>query len=308
MVAWIDALARTRRTVSDKLRRIFRAPAADDVSLEELEEALIRADVAPRLAAEWMARLDLAYRNLRGPRREALARLMTDALPDTAPSLPRGAPGAPRTVLVVGINGAGKTTTCAKLAWRAAREGARPLLAAADTFRAAGSVQLKLWAERLGVDAVAGQTGADAAATAYDALDAACARGTDLLIVDTAGRMHTRQPLMQELDKVRRALDKRRPGAPEDIWIVLDATIGQNALSQAREFHRCAPLTGAIITKLDGSAKAGFVFSVSKELGVPILFAGLGERAEDLQPFERTEFVRALLALDSETSEETKSS
>jgi fused signal recognition particle receptor len=197
------------------------------------------------------------------------------------------------------VNGSGKTTTTAKLAHHAAAAGARPLLAAADTFRAAGSEQLRVWGARVGCDVVGGASGADAAAVAYDALAAAKARGNDVLLVDTAGRMHTKGPLMQELRKVSRSLGKGLPGAPHHTWMVLDATIGQNALHQAREFHAAVPLTGVVVAKLDGSSKAGFVFGVSRELGVPILFAGLGEQAGDLVPFEAAAFVDALLGLES---------
>ena len=205
-------------------------------------------------------------------------------------------PQRPRVILVVGVNGSGKTTTCAKLAHRAIAGGLKPLLGATDTYRAAGAEQLALWGGRLGSDWVAGKTGGDAAAVAFDALDAAIARGSDVLIVDTAGRMHTKEPLMRELAKVRSALAKRLPGAPHDTWIVLDATAGQNAISQVRVFHDAIPLTGAVVSKLDGSSKAGFVFAVAGELGVPVLFAGLGEGPGDLVPFDPESFVDALLA------------
>jgi len=157
---------------------------------------------------------------------------------------------------------------------------------------------LRIWAGRLGCDVVAGATGADASAVAYDALGAAEARGADVLIVDTAGRMHTKRPLMDELAKIRRSLAKRRPAAPEATWIVLDAAIGRNAVSQAKFFHEAAPLTGVVVSKLDGSSRAGFVFSVAEELGVPVVFAGLGEGEDDLAPFDRRRFVRGLLGMD----------
>jgi fused signal recognition particle receptor len=169
------------------------------------------------------------------------------------------------------------------------------LLAAGDTFRAAGVEQLKWWANHLKCEIVAGATGADAAAVAFDAAAAAQARGSDVLLLDTAGRMHTKTPLMQELQKVAAALAKKMPGAPHEVWLVLDATLGQNALVQARQFHAAIPLTGAIIAKVDGSSKAGFVFAVAKELGVPIRFIGLGEGEEDLQPFDAEKFVTAML-------------
>jgi fused signal recognition particle receptor len=200
--------------------------------------------------------------------------------------------------MVAGVNGAGKTTTCAKLAHRVQAAGLKPLLAAADTFRAAGADQLKLWAQRLDVDVVAGVQGADAAAVAYDGLDAAMARGSDVLILDTAGRMHTKAPLIEELRKTCRALAKCMPDAPHERWLVLDASMGQNALVQARVFHEAIDLTGVIVAKLDGSSKAGFLFAVQRELGVPILFAGLGEGQDDLIPFDPEAYVEALLDLE----------
>ena len=190
----------------------------------------------------------------------------------------------------------GKTTTAAKLAYQARLAGRKPLLGAADTWRAAGSRQLGIWAERIGCESVIGATGADAAAVAYDALDAAVARGCDLVLLDTAGRMHTREPLMRELQKVRAAMDKRLPGAPHHTWIVLDAMLGQNAVVQARQFHDLTPLTGVVATKLDGSSKGGFLFAVRQELDLPILFAGLGEGENDLAPFDPAGYVDALLA------------
>ena len=196
---------------------------------------------------------------------------------------------------MVGVNGSGKTTTCAKLAHTAIQQGRQPLLAATDTFRAAGADQLKLWAKDVGCDVVAGAPGADAAAVAYDALDAAVARGRDLVIVDTAGRMHTKEPLMKELQKVRGAMAKRVSGAPHETWIVLDATLGQNAVMQAKVFHEAVALTGVIISKLDGSSKAGFVFSINREMGIPIRFVGLGEKMDELVPFEPEKFVGALM-------------
>jgi fused signal recognition particle receptor len=196
---------------------------------------------------------------------------------------------------MLGVNGAGKTTTCAKLAWRASKQGRKVLLGAADTFRAAGTEQLRMWGENLKVQVVSGQQGSDAAAVAFDALEAAHARGADLLFVDTAGRMHTKSHLMDELQKMVRALQKRDPEAPHATWMVLDASLGQNSLNQARVFHEAVPLSGLILTKLDGSSKAGFLFNIQKELpGVPVLFSGLGEAKEDLVPFDATSFLDAL--------------
>ena len=296
MVTWINALARTRNAIAGALRRALRLDRPDPAALEELEETLVRADVAPKLAADLVAQIGRAYGGLQVSKSEMLAKLLARRLKTGSPDWKRT--DRPATILVVGVNGSGKTTTCAKLARRAKAEGLSPLLGAGDTFRAAGSEQLRLWAERVPCDVVAGATGADAAAVAYDALDAAIARGADVLIFDTAGRMHTRGPLMDELRKVRRALAKRRPAAPEETWIVLDAALGRNALSQARAFHEAAPLTGVIVSKLDGSAKAGFLYSIADELGLPVLFAGLGEGPDDLMPFDAELFSRALLGLE----------
>ena len=303
MVTWIDALARTRRQIAGALSRVFTGPKREDVPFEALEETLLLADVPVQLATHLVGQIEQAYGGLRVSRRDMLRTVLRDSLTRAAPAGPFTWPPQPRplVVLVVGVNGSGKTTTSAKLAHHAVRAGLKPLLGATDTFRAAGADQLVCWANRLGVEVVAGAPHADAAAVAYDALDATVARKADVLIVDTAGRMHTRQPLMQELKKVSAALNKRVPGAPHETWIVLDATLGQNALAQARVFHESVALTGAIVAKLDGSSKAGFVFGITKELGIPVLFAGLGESAESLAPFDPDEFVDALLGAPAST-------
>ncbi|HPG01255.1 MAG TPA: signal recognition particle-docking protein FtsY [Kiritimatiellia bacterium] len=306
MVTWIDALARTRSRITGVLSRVLRGrDKPDDVSLEELEAILLSADVPARLVAHLIGELDKGYAGLRVSRRDMLKRMLSDAL-KSSNSFSWQRDASPLVVLVVGVNGSGKTTTCAKLAALARREGLRPLLGATDTFRAAGSDQLRLWADRIGCESVTGAAGADAAAVAYDAVAAALARDCNAVIIDTAGRMHTKKPLMQELQKVRNALDKKLPGAPHETWIVLDATLGQNAITQAMVFHEAVPLTGAIIAKLDGSSKAGFAFAVTKELGIPIRFAGLGEAAGDLVPFDPDAFAQALVGGDgsSESSGE----
>lgn len=309
MVTWINALARTRRQFSDALSRVFtrgeKGEKVDAETLEELEATLLLADMPARLAAELVAELEKSYKGLRVDGRDMLRQLLTRTLGETKPyEWPKVEPLL--SVLIVGINGSGKTTTCAKLAGLAQRAGHCPLLGAADTFRAAGSDQLRIWAERLGCESVIGQTGADAAAVAYDALAAARARNCDMAIIDTAGRMHTKQPLMEELSKVRRAMSKNIEAAPHEIWLVLDAALGQNALVQARMFNEVAPLTGVIVTKLDGSAKAGFIFSITRELGLPIRFIGLGEGMEDLAAFDADAFVDALLGYESPYKETSR--
>ena len=296
MVTWIDALARTRKQIVGALSRVFASPAdGGEVPFDELEELLVRADVPVRLAGELLGELQKSYRGLQVSRKDALGGMLTRTL-ENGSAFAWESARKPLTVLVVGVNGSGKTTTCAKLAWQVMQKGLKPVLGATDTFRAAGAEQLRWWAEKLGCEVVVGAPGADAAAVAYDALDATIARGRDVLIIDTAGRMHTKEPLMRELQKLCNALAKRMPGTPQEIWIVLDATLGQNAVIQAQVFHDAVPLTGAVVAKLDGSAKAGFVFSISKELKIPIRFAGLGEAVNELAVFEPDKFVEALLA------------
>ncbi len=208
----------------------------------------------------------------------------------------------PEVILIVGVNGVGKTTSIGKLANYYHRQGKKVLLAAGDTFRAAASEQLTIWAERVGVDIVKHQEGADPAAVVYDALEAAKARDVDVVLVDTAGRLHTKINLMEELKKIGRVANKIVPGAPHETWLVLDATTGQNAVSQAKLFGQAVPLTGVVLTKLDGTAKGGVVISVKEELGVPVKWVGLGERMDDLEPFRSEDFVKALFAQEEMTN------
>ncbi len=296
MGSWFQGLRKTRDRFAAALKEAFAAPAPDAATAEELADLLIAADVPLRLVHSLSGELEQAA-SRREPLAQTFRRVLVDALGPARPLDWRALP-APTVILLVGINGSGKTTTAAKLAHWAQRAGRKPLLGAADTFRAAGAHQLRIWAERLGCEAVVGATGGDAAAVAYDAIDAAIARRCDVVIVDTAGRMHTKEPLMRELQKVRAAMDKRLPGAPHHTWIVLDAMLGQNAVVQARQFHEITPLSGVIATKLDGSSKGGFLFAVRQELDLPILYAGLGEGADDLAPFDPPAFVDALLDLE----------
>ncbi len=294
MASWLDALSRTRQKFAGALNRILgRDAAPDEDSLEDLEACLLAADISPRLVGELIQQLEKPDRGGGSLRDRLRASLLTAS--GDHPHFEWPTDESPFTILLVGINGSGKTTTSAKLAHLARNRGRKVLLGATDTFRAAGVEQLKLWAGRVGCEVVGGQSGSDAASVAFDALGAAQARGMDVLLIDTAGRMHTKKPLMAELDKMRRALQKRLPSAPHETWVVLDAALGQNALGQARYFNEVVPLTGVVITKLDGSSKGGFLLSVIRELGVPVRFVGLGEGPDDLAPFDPREFVDALL-------------
>ena len=296
MKSWMDALARTRNAIVSRVSRLFEPsePRAEEKTAEQWEEALIAADVPARLAAEWVG----AARHLGGggPLEQRLERVLVQALEPVRHYEWDGA-AKPTVVLIVGVNGSGKTTTAAKLASFARARGRVPLLAATDTFRAAGTEQLRIWADRVPCDVVAGRQGADAAAVAYDAVQAAVARGADAVFIDTAGRMHTKQHLMVELQKVKRSIAKCLPGAPHEIWLVVDATIGNNAVMQAQTFNEAVGLTGLVVAKLDGSAKAGSMLAARREVGVPIVFVGLGETLDDLAPFEARPFVCALLGI-----------
>ena len=270
----------------------------DDALLEELEELLIAADLGAPLAADFTnrAREEVMFGTV--TRAAQLRPLFRRFLVDTL------APGAqpldldhrPAVVLLLGVNGAGKTTTAAKLASSLKGSGKRVLLAAADTFRAAAIEQLELWGERIGVEVIRQTAGSDPAAVVFDAVKAATARSLDVLIVDTAGRLHTKTNLMDELAKLRRVVERQLPGAPHETLMVLDAPTGQNGFAQARMFHEAIGLTGVCLTKLDGTAKGGIVVRIVRELKVPVKLIGLGERVEDLQPFDPQAFVDALVA------------
>jgi fused signal recognition particle receptor len=265
-------------------------------SWEEVEETLITGDVGAALAIDLVERAR-GRRDPGGAEAAIQAELGSLLARRDGPWSPRAsAAGGPAVVLVVGVNGTGKTTTIGKLAARYAGEGRSLILAAADTFRAAAIDQLRIWADRAGVPVVAHAPGADPGAVVYDALDAAVARGADLVIADTAGRLHTRTNLMDELAKIRRIVDKRLPGATPEILFVLDATTGQNGLAQAKAFHDAVGLTGIVLTKLDSTAKGGIVFAIEGTLGVPVRFIGVGEGIGDLLPFDPDAFVAALFA------------
>jgi fused signal recognition particle receptor len=291
-----SGLERTRGGFMSRLRTFLGAGTSDGPSWEDVEETLIAGDVGAALAVDLVERAR-ARGDPAGPEaamRAELAGLLVARDPDWAPR-PTLA-GGPAVVLVIGVNGTGKTTTIGKLANRYAREGHSVLLAAADTFRAAAIDQLRIWADRAGVPVIAHAPGADPGAVVYDALDAAVARGADLVIADTAGRLHTRTNLMDELAKVRRIIDKRLPGGAPETLFVLDATTGQNGLAQARAFHEAIGLTGIVLTKLDSTAKGGIVFAIEHALRIPVRFVGVGEGIDDLVRFDPDTFVAALFA------------
>jgi fused signal recognition particle receptor len=292
----LDAgLARTRGAFVSRLRGIL-ADGDGDISWDDVEETLIAGDVGASLAMDVVERAR-RRRDPGGAEAAVRAELAALLVPREAGWSPQpSVAGGPAVVLVVGVNGTGKTTTIGKLAARYSGEGRQVLLAAADTFRAAAIDQLRIWAERAGVAVVAHAPNADPGAVVYDALDAAVARGADLIIADTAGRLHTKSNLMDELTKIRRVIDKRLPGAVPETIFVLDATTGQNGLAQAKAFHQAVGLTGIVLTKLDSTAKGGIVFAIEHDLGVPVRFVGVGEKAGDLLPFDPEAFVAALFA------------
>ncbi|HEX2434488.1 MAG TPA: signal recognition particle-docking protein FtsY [Gaiellaceae bacterium] len=284
-----DSLGKTRRAMTEQLAAAAFDPADDD-AWERLEEALIAADVGVPTTAELVRRLEA---------RQELGEL-GEALAEEA-SVLLGEPGRldldgkPSVILVVGVNGTGKTTTIGKLASRLREHSHAVILAAADTFRAAAEEQLEIWADRAGADFVGSARGGDPAAVAYDAIEAATARGRDVVIVDTAGRLHTQTNLMEELAKIRRVIERRLEGAPHETLLIVDATTGQNGLQQARLFGEAVDVSGVALTKLDGSAKGGVALAIAHELGLPVKLVGVGEGIEDLRPFDPDDFARALL-------------
>ncbi len=289
-----DGLARTRGGFMSRLRGFLGGDGGAGPSWDDVEETLIAGDVGAALAMDIVERAR-RRRDPEGAEAAVRAELAALLVRREAGWEPRPAVvGAPAILLIVGVNGTGKTTTIGKLASRYAAEGRHVLLAAADTFRAAAIDQLMIWADRAGVQVVSHAPGADPGAVVYDALDAAIARGADLVIADTAGRLHTKSNLMDELTKIRRIIDKRLPGAEPETFFVLDATTGQNGLHQAKAFHESVGLTGIVLTKLDSTAKGGIVFAIEHDLGVPVRFVGVGEQAGDLLPFDPQAFVAAL--------------
>lgn len=298
-----EGIARTRDGLFNRLGRLLgqREPI-DASSLEALESALLQADTGVAVTARILSAVKLQAGRERTPLVEVLRAEMVKSLTPVEEALVIPPElGTPFVILVVGVNGVGKTTTIAKLGRRLQEAGHKVMFAAGDTFRAAAVEQLKTWGERLGIPVIAQGTGADPASVVFDAYAAAAARGCDVLIADTAGRLHTQGGLMSELGKIRRVLSKQNPAAPHETLLILDATMGQNALQQAKIFNETAPLTAIVLTKLDGTAKGGIVFAVAEALQLPLRFIGVGEQPEDLQDFTAAAFVDALLGSSADT-------
>ncbi|MEY3022238.1 MAG: Signal recognition particle receptor FtsY [Planctomycetota bacterium] len=292
-------LAKTAEAVGGQLRSLLLGRSLSEELIDEIESRLIAADVGVKAARELVAGLRAEFRSGTVARGEDALEYLKRSLKARWPEGSRAiatAPSRPTVVLVVGVNGVGKTTSVAKIAKSLKDEGRSVLLAAADTFRAGAVAQLTVWSERLGVEIVKGKAGADPAAVAFDAADAAVARGVDVLLVDTAGRLHTQADLMRELAKIRGVLARKIPGAPHEVLLVLDATSGQNAVAQARVFAESAGVTGIFLAKLDGTARGGIVVAIREELDVPVKLVGVGETPDDVQPFDPDRFVEAMFA------------
>jgi len=296
----VQGLARTRESIASSLRTAFSSHVVDEATLDDLETSLLSADIGPALTQEIVegVRRQARAGTLDGSGlREALRAALHAALAGNGAAEAPVAP--PRVIFIVGVNGGGKTTTIGKLAARERASGRKVIVVAADTFRAAAIDQLERWAERAGVEVVRHREGSDPSAVVFDALTAARARGIDTVLVDTAGRLHTKIPLMAELQKMARIAAREVPGAPHEVLLVVDATTGQNGLQQAREFTKAAVITGVVLTKLDGTAKGGVAMVIRRELGVPIRYVGVGEALEDLLEFDTAAYVDGLLGGES---------
>jgi fused signal recognition particle receptor len=295
-----EGLGKTRHAVRQSLDR-FLGRTPDPALLEELEAALLSADLGARVVDRLMRQVTERARGADAATSEGLQNILSRTLydvlkPVSGPSLEQLIDQGPKpfVILAVGVNGVGKTTTIAKMAQRLAHAGRRPLLVAGDTFRAAAIDQLQVWADRIGADVIRQRHGADPAAVAFDGIAAAKARASDVALIDTAGRLHTKSNLMDELRKVKRVIGQEMPGAPHEVLLVLDATVGQNALAQARQFHEAVGVTGLVLTKLDGTARGGIVVAIAEEFKIPVRLIGVGEGIEDLQDFNPEAFVAAL--------------
>jgi fused signal recognition particle receptor len=296
-----QGLAKTREGLTGRLDRLFLGKKEIDADLlDELEEILFTSDLGVDASQELivLAREGVERRNLNNPveLKAALKEKIIEFLTIVEPEVKQPKPGEPLVIMLIGVNGVGKTTTIGKVAALYKNEGKKVILAAGDTFRAAAAEQLTIWGDRVGVDVIRQNEGADPSAVVYDAVSAAINRQVDVLLIDTAGRLHTKVNLMEELGKIYRVADKKLPGAPHQVWLVLDATTGQNAISQAEVFHKTLGLNGLILTKLDGTAKGGIVVGISRQLGIPIKFIGIGEKMDDLRPFNAKDFAEAIFS------------
>jgi fused signal recognition particle receptor len=295
-----QGLSKTRQSITERIEKLVKSSRKiDEDFFEELEEILIQADVGVATTMELVENVRRAVKQLKLTETSQVRDLIRGeilAIMQDAGSELRQAPEPPTIYLVVGVNGVGKTTTIAKLAYRFKRAGQKVILAAADTYRAAAIDQLQVWADRVGVDLVKHQEGADPGAVVFDALNAARARNASVVIIDTAGRLHTKSNLMEEIAKVRRVIQRVHPDGPHEVLLVLDATTGQNAISQANLFKQAAGVTGIVLTKLDGTARGGIIIAVARELDIPVKLIGIGETLEDLRDFSAREFVDALFA------------
>jgi fused signal recognition particle receptor len=292
-----EGLSRTRTLIGGALRKLIGAGRTIDRQfLDQLEETLLAADIGVGKTEEILAELQKRYKSGEVAKGEDLLAYLKQTLRDelAIPDNELSFATTPTVVLIVGVNGAGKTTTIAKLAKRYKDQGRSVLIAAGDTYRAAAIEQLQIWADRVGVELIKSQAGGDAAAVAFDAVAAAISRGHDLVLIDTAGRLHNKEHLMRELEKVRRVMQKRLPEAPHATLLVLDATAGQNAVQQAKVFKDSMGVTGLVLTKLDGTAKGGAIIQIRRELALPVQFIGVGEGMDDLQPFDPDAFVEAI--------------
>jgi fused signal recognition particle receptor len=297
-----DGLTKTVAAIAAKTHGLFGGRKIDAASLEELEEALYTADFGVETTTEILDEIKTAYRKdpeLKGQQAAAIGATVLRRVLAGAEGKLEPAAAQPTVIAMIGVNGSGKTTTTAKLAHRLKGEGQTVIVAACDTFRAAAVEQLKSWADRLKIEIVASHTGADSAAVAFDAWQAAKARGHDWLIVDTAGRLHTKGNLMEELAKIRRVLQKNDPAAPQHRWLVVDGSLGANSIEQAKVFHQSFGLTGLVVTKLDGTSRGGAIVGIWRQLKIPIYFIGLGEQPDDLQPFSADNYARAVFGLEA---------
>ena len=299
-------LAKTRESLFAKVSQLVSGKSSIDAeTLDQLEEILLSSDVGVGTTTAILESIKRRVKAEAYESAEHLQTLLKDEIAkvlhvngkEEAGEMAEPPASKPWVVMVVGVNGVGKTTTIGKLAYNYSKAGYKVIIGAADTFRAAANEQLEIWAQRAGVDIIQQQHGADPASVAFDTLGSALARGADIVIIDTAGRLHTKTNLMDELKKIKRVMEKRLPGAPQEVLLVIDASTGQNALQQAKLFNEAVGLTGIVITKLDGTAKGGIVLAVSSELKIPVKYIGVGEQIDDLQPFRKREFVEALFGV-----------